>query len=61
VFNPTRDVAPTLSGASFAWNLITDHNEAIATGLYIYSVEDAASHKRTLGKFLVVKSDRESF
>ena len=60
VYDPSRDLPPTLSGSSFAWNLITDSSEAIATGLYIYSVEDAATHQRTVGKFLVVKSDREN-
>jgi hypothetical protein len=61
VYDPSLSLgAPTLSGATFAWDLITRQGQAIATGLYLYSVEDHASgNKRYVGKFLVVKSDRE--
>ena len=52
---------PTLSGTMFGWDLITQSGQAAATGLYLYSVEDHATGKRTVGKFLVVKSDREDF
>jgi hypothetical protein len=55
-----RDVsAPFLSGATYAWNLITHHGQAAATGLYLYSVEDLDSGSVSRGKFLIVKSDRE--
>jgi hypothetical protein len=50
---------PELSGRSFAWNLITRSDQAAATGLYLYSVEDRDSKGKTVGKFLIVKSDRE--
>jgi hypothetical protein len=51
---------PTLSGTTFGWDLITRQGQAIATGLYLYSVEDhTRGNKYTVGKFLVVKSDRE--
>ena len=50
---------PTLSGATYGWNLITLENQAAATGLYLFSVEDRRSGKRHVGKFLLVKSDRE--
>lgn len=62
LFNPQtdRDVdPPSLSGASYAWNMITSGGQAAATGLYIFSVEDLASGKVSRGKFLIVKSDRE--
>jgi hypothetical protein len=62
LYNPSaeRDVpAPFLSGASFAWNLITREGQAAATGLYLFSVEDRDSGKVSRGKFLIVKSDRE--
>jgi hypothetical protein len=62
VYDPTSELdvdPPTLSGSSFAWNMITRQGQAIATGLYMYSVEDLNSGERTIGKFLVVKSDRE--
>jgi hypothetical protein len=64
IYDPTRELdvaAPTLSGTTFGWNLITRQGQAAATGLYMYSVEDAASGGRTIGKFVIVKSDREGF
>jgi hypothetical protein len=39
--------------------MITSQGQALATGLYMFSVEDADTGKVTRGKFLVVKSDRE--
>jgi len=62
LYNPQTDsplAPPTLSGTTFAWDLITRQGQAIATGLYLFSVEDKSTHDRTVGKFLVVKSDRE--
>ena len=64
VFDPRRELdvsPPTLSGSTLAWNLITREGQAAATGLYLYSVEDAANHHTSVGKFLIVKSDREGF
>ncbi len=63
LYDPNRELdvpAPTLSGRMFAWDLITREGQAAATGLYLYSVEDAGSGKRTVGRFLVIKSDREA-
>ncbi len=62
LYNPVQDTPlapPTLSGTSFAWNLITREGQAAATGLYLFSVEDSDTGERTVGKFLIVKSDRE--
>jgi hypothetical protein len=39
--------------------MITRQGQAVATGLYIYSVEDLNGGERSIGKFLIVKSDRE--
>ncbi len=50
---------PVLSGSSWAWNLISRNGEAVATGIYLFSVEDLASGKVSRGKFVIVKSDRE--
>jgi hypothetical protein len=64
VFDPRRELdvgAVRLSGRSWAWNLITRQGQASATGLYMYSVEDRATGERQVGKFLIVKSDREGF
>jgi hypothetical protein len=63
VYDPARELdvhPPTLSGTTFAWNLITRQDQAAATGLYLYSVEDKTGKRpRSVGKFLIVKSDRE--
>ncbi len=63
LYDPRQDfdtAAPTLSGASFAWNLITQEGQAVATGLYLFAVEDLESGGVERGKFLIVKSDREN-
>jgi len=63
LYDPRQDLdtpPPTLSGTSFAWDLITDQGQAIASGLYLYAVEDLDSGVTRRGKFLVVKSDREN-
>jgi hypothetical protein len=61
IYDPATSLgAPTLSGTMFGWDLLTRHGQAIAAGLYIYSVEDQThGGKYHVGKFLVVKSDRE--
>jgi len=43
------------SGGEHAWDLITKWDQAIATGLYLFTVEDLESGKIQRGKFLVVK------
>jgi hypothetical protein len=63
LYDPNRELdvdAPTLSGRMYAWNMITRQGQAAATGLYLYSVEEPGG-KKTIGKFLIVKSDREDF
>ncbi|MBI5168547.1 MAG: hypothetical protein HZA61_03570 [Candidatus Eisenbacteria bacterium] len=57
--DPRTDLRSTLSGASFGWDMITRNGQAAATGLYMWAVEDKQSGKRSVGKFLIVKSDRE--
>jgi hypothetical protein len=62
LYNPRTDIdtpPPALSGGSWAWNLITRRNQAAATGLYVWSVEDLATGHFDRGKLLIVKSDRE--
>jgi len=63
LYDPTSQLdtpPPSLSGTSYAWNLISSHGQAVATGLYLYSVEDLATGRVSRGKFLLVKSDREN-
>jgi hypothetical protein len=62
LFDPATDAPldpPTMSGTTFAWDLITREGQAVASGLYLFTVEDRDTGKTTVGKFLVVKSDRE--
>ena len=62
LYDPRQDLdtpPPVLPGASFPWNLITDQGQAIASGLYLFAVEDLDSGRVQRGKFLVVKSDIE--
>ena len=64
IYDPKRELdvpPPTLSGRMYGWNMITREGQAAATGLYMYSVEDKSGGKRSVGKFLIVKSDRENF
>lgn len=63
LYDPRQDLdtgAPTLSGGSWAWNLISREGQAIASGLYLWTVEESGSGNVERGKFLVVKSDREN-
>jgi hypothetical protein len=46
LYDPAQDIdtpAPVLSGASFAWNLITRNGQAAAAGLYLWTVQDRDS------------------
>jgi len=50
--NQTR---PQFAGGEHAWDLITKFDQAIATGLYLFSVKDKATGDVKRGKFLVIK------
>lgn len=43
------------SGGEHAWDLITKFDQAIATGLYLFSVKDSETGDIRRGKFLVIK------
>jgi hypothetical protein len=61
IYDPSKGLGkPTLSGAMYGWNMISTEGQAIATGLYLYSVESSSGGKPFVGKFLIVKSDRET-
>jgi hypothetical protein len=63
-YDPRVDLdvgSPELSGGAFAWNLISREGQAIASGLYIFTVEDSQTGEIQRGKFVVLKSDREGF
>ena len=44
-----------LSGGEHPWDLLTMHEQEIATGMYVFSVEDLATSDVQVGKFLVIK------
>ena len=46
---------PTFSGGEHAWDLITMHDQATATGLYLFTVEDKQTGIIKEGKFLIMK------
>ncbi len=43
------------SGGEHAWDLITKWDQAVATGLYIFTVENLENGKIQRGKFLIIK------
>jgi hypothetical protein len=52
--------SPIMSGGEHAWDLVTQHDQAIASGLYLFSVEDKNSESSSYGtlkegKFLIIK------
>jgi len=47
--------SPKFSGGEHAWDLITRYNQAIAAGLYLFSVEDLETNDITIGKFAIIK------
>jgi hypothetical protein len=51
----SKDGKQIMSGGEHAWDLITDNDQAIATGLYLFSVKDKITGDIKTGKFLIVK------
>ena len=43
------------AGGEHAWDLITDHDQALATGMYIFAVENMETGFVKTGRFLVIK------
>ena len=44
-----------MSGGEHAWDLITNNDQAIATGMYLFTVKNTRNGDIKTGKFLVVK------
>lgn len=42
-------------GGEHAWDMVTENDQAIATGLYLFTVKDEDSGKVQRGKFVVIK------
>lgn len=51
----SKDGKQIFPGGMRAWDLVTDNDQAIATGLYIYSVKNLKNGKIKTGKFLILK------
>ena len=47
--------APQLSGGLAAWDLLSERDQAIASGLYIFSVQNHDGGDPEVGKFLVIR------
>ncbi|NUO82188.1 hypothetical protein HUU05_19120, partial [candidate division KSB1 bacterium] len=43
------------AGGEHAWDLVTKDDQALASGLYFYTVEDNTTGKVQRGRFLVIK------
>jgi hypothetical protein len=43
------------SGGEHAWDLLTQDNQILARGLYIFTVEDLETGKLYKSKFLIIK------
>lgn len=54
-FETFADGSQQMSGGEHAWDLVTDDDQAIATGLYLFSVKDRSNGEIKTGKFLVIK------
>ena len=44
-----------MTGGEDAWDLLSDNDQAIATGLYLYTVKDSNTGDIKRGKFLIIK------
>jgi hypothetical protein len=44
-----------MAGGEHAWDLITDSDQAIATGMYLFAVENKRNGDIKTGKFLIIK------
>jgi hypothetical protein len=54
-FQKYSDGTQILAGGEHAWDLITKNDQAIATGLYLFTVKDLDTGEIKRGKFLVIK------
>jgi hypothetical protein len=44
-----------LPGGIYAWDLITNKDQAVASGLYMYSVENKETGSNHIGKFMIIR------
>ena len=53
--NYASDDKQKFAGGEHAWDLVTDNDQAIATGLYLFTVKNSNTGDIKTGKFLIVK------
>ena len=53
--NYASDGKQQFAGGEHTWDLVTDNDQAIATGLYLFTVKNSKSGDIKTGKFLIVK------
>lgn len=51
----TLGLTPKMAGGEHAWDLITKYDQAIATGLYLFTVKNLDNGEVKRGKFVIVK------
>ena len=51
----SKDGKQQMSGGEHAWDLVTENDQAIATGLYLFTVKNSNNGNIKRGKFLVIK------
>jgi hypothetical protein len=49
------DTPIQFAGGEHAWDLVSKYDQALASGLYLFSVRDAATGDTQVGKFLIIK------
>ena len=54
-FSRYSDGTQIMSGGEHAWDLITDNDQAISTGLYLFTVENVETGDIKRGKFAIIK------
>ena len=54
-FNTYTNGTQQFAGGEHAWDLVTKSDQAIASGLYLFTVEDNNSGEVKKGKFVIVK------
>ncbi len=51
----SKDQSQKMTGGEEPWDLITDGDQAIATGMYLFTVKDNSNGNIKTGKFLIIK------
>ena len=55
ILNINSKNKPIMSGGEHAWDMITMHDQATSSGLYLFTVENKNTGEFKEGKFLIIK------